>query len=102
MTQDAFAALVNRQMAECGELLNGKGQEYVPDPNKDALSNFKESGKDLDIDPAKVAMIFLNKHIRSIKTYIRTRKEGAEPITGRISDAINYLILLRALFEDKE
>jgi hypothetical protein len=101
MNQSTFDTLVEKQIEECRALLTGKGKEYIPDPDKDALGNFKESGADVGVSPMAVLLIFLNKHMRSIKAYVRTGKDGAEPIGGRITDAINYLILLRGLVEDE-
>ena len=42
----------------------------------------------------KVLAVYLQKHISSLFNYLRTEKEYAESIEGRIMDIINYLLLL--------
>jgi hypothetical protein len=45
-----------------------------------------------------VAMVFLLKHMDSIRNYILNGVEASdEPISGRIRDARNYLMLLHAI-----
>ena len=87
----------------CGELnalRNTKGKEYSTE--SDSLSNFK---KDMAVGVTSYQSlgILLNKHMRSIESFIRTRYVlSDEPILGRINDAINYLFLLRCLIMDEE
>jgi hypothetical protein len=38
--------------------------------------------------------VYLQKHISSLLNYLKTEKEYAESIEGRIMDMINYLLLL--------
>ena len=48
-------------------------------------------------------MIYLLKHMDSIRNYILTGKESSEePIRGRIQDARNYLLLLGGIIEEKK
>ena len=42
----------------------------------------------------KVLSVYLQKHISSLFNYLKTEKEYAESIEGRIMDIINYLLLL--------
>jgi hypothetical protein len=78
-----------------------KGHEYTD--GRERFHNFNEEAKDLDIDRLKVAEIFLNKHMRAIKAYIRNGKVSSnEPIRGRFVDAINYLILIAGMVEEAE
>lgn len=83
------------------DLLTNKGREYAGD--YDALGNFKTGG-DIGVTPNQKLWIFLDKHLSSVKSYIKHGKEFSnEPIEGRINDAINYLFLLRCLIvEEKE
>lgn len=95
--QELFKTLIKEEM----ELLNKKGAEYASDA--DALANFKKGADDIGINPKQILWIFLNKHLSSIKSYI---KKGVvlsdEPIKGRIQDARNYLFLLQCLIDEEE
>ena len=64
--------------------------------------NFKQF-EDIGMDAKKVLMVYLQKHMNSIKNYVKDGKEYSdESIEGRIHDAINYLFLLLGLItEDK-
>lgn len=98
MRWDEQNAEFEKMISELKELLFAKGKEYAGD--RDALGNFK-SANDLGVTPLQKLGIFLNKHLASINSYIANGKiYSNEPIEGRISDAINYLFLLRCLIKD--
>jgi hypothetical protein len=85
---------------ELEDLLTNKGKEYAGD--FDALGNFK-NGHDIGVTPNQKLWIFLDKHLSSIRSYIKHGQVFSnEPIEGRISDAINYLFLLRCLIAEKK
>ncbi len=82
------------------DLLVNKGREYAGD--KDALQNFK-NGEDIGVSPLQKGWIFTEKHISSIKSYIKHGKEfSSEPIEGRILDAMNYLFLISCLVKEQK
>ena len=82
------------------DLLDRKGREYAADD--DALANFK-SKIEIGVNPIQVAMIFMDKHYSSIKSYAKLGVEiSDEPIEGRISDMRNYLALLNMLIIEKK
>lgn len=84
---------------ELKDLLFNKGKEYAGD--HDALGNFK-SGLDIGITSNQKLWIFLDKHLCSIKSYIKHGQTFSnESIEGRINDAINYLFLLRCLITEE-
>src|ERR1700677_2851254 len=87
-------------IGELRDLLTNKGREYAGD--HDALGNFK-SGDDIGITPNQKLWTFLDKHLSSIKSYIKHGKVFSnESIEGRINDAINYLFLLRCLITEQK
>ena len=83
------------------DLLNNKGREYAGDG--DALNNFK-TGLDIGVSAEQKLYIFLDKHLSSIKSYIKNNGKvfSNESIEGRIADAMNYLFLLGCLIEEKK
>lgn len=94
MTKTEFQTLQRATFARIEELTATKGEEYSRDA--DQLANFKRAGAEAGIQSEQAWLVFFNKHIDSIKTWIRggTITEGIE---GRIDDAILYLILLKAI-----
>ena len=75
--------------------------EYARDEDN-VFANFERVGATLDIPREKVLMIYLLKHIDGIVSYIDGHKSQRESVTGRITDAIVYLMLLWGMCEDKE
>ncbi len=84
------------------DLTRTKGVEYANDA--DQLANFKRLAQQLDLHPTAVLFVYLQKHLDSIANYVRLAQHdgsytSSEPISGRIDDAILYLVLLKALIE---
>lgn len=84
---------------ELVKLSTTKGEEYTQ-RDTDALENFKRVGKQLNLPPDKILMVYLQKHLDAISSYIKTGTVLSEPIQGRIHDAILYLMLLSAMIEE--
>lgn len=94
--QELFQQMVNEERV----LLENKGREYSSDT--DSLANFKTKA-DIGLSPMQVAMVFMDKHYSSIKSYVKNGKElSSESIEGRIADMRNYLFLLAALIKEKK
>lgn len=100
MTFPVFEELLANLQAKEQSMSLGKGKEYANN-DADRLANFKDIAKDLDITPEAVCMIYLEKHLRSIKSFVKYGKTfSEEPIHGRITDARLYLALLIGLIMD--
>jgi len=94
--QEFFQQMVNVEK----ELLDKKGREYAAD--QDCLANFK-SKLEIGVSPLQVAMIFMDKHYSSIKSYVKLGHEiSDESIEGRIHDMRNYLGLLYMLIQESK
>jgi predicted RND superfamily exporter protein len=79
------------------ELMRVKGEEYTVS-DEDKLKNFKSIADRLETTPSEVAMVYLLKHMDSIRNYVLNGVEASdESISGRIRDARNYLMLLHAI-----
>jgi len=74
-------------------------KEYARSEN--VFENFEDTAARLGITREEVAYVFLDKHIRGIASYIRGNKSQRDSIRGRIVDAINYLLILASMFEDR-
>ncbi len=86
---------------EENRLMTVKGEEYTVS-DEDKFKNFKSIGERMDLQAEKVCLIYLLKHMDSIRNYVLTGSEvSEEPITGRIQDARNYLLLLGGIIEEE-
>ncbi len=77
-----------------------KGEEYTVS-DVDKFKNFKSIADRMKSSPEEVALVYLLKHMDSIRNYVLYGKESSdEPIIGRIMDARNYLLLLGGMIEE--
>ena len=76
------------------------GQKEYAHGRDNVFANFERGAKALDISREKVLMTYLLKHIDGISAYVKGHKSQREDITGRITDAIVYLMLLWAMNRD--
>tara|TARA_R100001443_G_scaffold68514_2_gene77206 strand:- start:2307 stop:2627 length:321 start_codon:yes stop_codon:yes gene_type:complete len=87
---------------EENRLMLVKGEEYTVS-DEDKFKNFKSIGDRMNLGAEHVALIYLLKHMDSIRNYVLNGKEvSEEPITGRIQDARNYLLLLGGIIAEKQ
>lgn len=105
MTFEDFDKYQRELFDECIQMRNTKGREYCV--GRDRFENFKTEGAEIGVDPLIVAEIFMNKHMRSIKSFIKNRSQLVAPvlseaIRGRFVDAIVYLTLMIGIIEEAE
>lgn len=100
MTNKDFYELMQSVFEKCAAISKAKGHDYTKG-SSDALANFKEAGKDIGVGPIPVCWIFMNKHYQAITNYVKSNGQSeSEPISERIKDLINYLVLLQALINE--
>jgi|TARA_R100000781_G_scaffold12701_1_gene11143 hypothetical protein len=96
-----FFSWSKKMQDEENRLMTVKGEEYTVS-DEDKFKNFKSIGERMDLQAEKVCLIYLLKHMDSIRNYVLTGSEvSEEPIMGRIQDARNYLLLLGGIIEEK-
>jgi hypothetical protein len=96
MVNKDFTNVVKEQLAFCGDLLTVKGEEYSLE--EDRLRVFKRAAALQGISPKQALCGMMTKHIISI--YDMCQSDGTfsdERWTEKITDAMNYLILLKAI-----
>ena len=71
-------------------------KEYAQDENN-VFANFERIAMAIEIDRETVLMTYLLKHIDGISAYTKGHRSQREDVTGRITDAIVYLMLLWAM-----
>ena len=83
------------------ELSDAKRIEYTEGhQNSNVLWNFESIGSKLGLTPMQVLSVYLNKHLSSLQSYFKDGQEhSSERIEGRVSDIINYLLLMLAMRE---
>lgn len=99
MTQDDIKRLMSTMFQEELKEHQCKSADYSSP--EDGLSNFRTTGEELNIDAFKVWYIFFKKHVDAIACYCSGENLKSESIQERIKDCRVYLVLLRALIEDK-
>lgn len=101
MKHTEFKKLLQATFGRMVVLTDSKGVEYAND--KDQLANFKRLARTLGMTPEAVCYVYLQKHLDSIQHHIaHPGRKAAEPITGRIDDAMLYLALLKAIVVEHE
>tara|TARA_R100000458_G_scaffold6101_1_gene4911 strand:- start:1506 stop:1838 length:333 start_codon:yes stop_codon:yes gene_type:complete len=74
-----------------------EGQKEYARTDDNIFANFERVADCLKIEREKVLMVYLLKHIDGISSYIDGHKSQRENVTGRVKDAIVYLLLLWAM-----
>jgi len=100
MTASEYKKMRDEFLKTTLELSDNKRIEYTEGNHIDnVLWNFENSAKDVPHGtPMTILVVFLNKHLSSLRSYFRTGKEySTESIESRIMDIINYLLLLVAM-----
>ena len=96
-----FMKWAESMQEEENRLMLVKGEEYTVS-NEDKFKNFKSIGERVELGAEHVALIYLLKHMDSIRNYVLYGRESSdEDIMGRIHDARNYLLLLGGIIEER-
>lgn len=101
MTHEEFYVVFNEQIKKCEDVLIAKGKEYAA--NDDRLFNFKQVAKLNQVDAMEALWGMCSKQIVSIADFIKTNSIYPRPLEvwdEKITDVINYLILLRAILRE--
>lgn len=107
MNNETFEGILQFRLEQIKKTLSQKGAEYS---RGDRLSNFKGVAAARKITPEAALVGMWMKHIYSIWDMVddipAPAREGSYPVSRhqwseKIGDAINYLILLEALVEER-
>ena len=103
MNHETFCDLAAKRFQACQDILNLKSKEYSRDEDK--LHNFKIAGQMLQCTPEMSLIGMKIKHDVSILDIVADLNVGRLPYEGtlseKITDSINYLILLEALITER-
>ena len=103
MTQEEFNVVFELQMRKCTDILAHKKKEYTGD-NIDRLSAFKIAAALQNCDPKAALTGMMSKHVVSLydMCYSTLLHFDMEQWDEKITDCINYLILLKALVKEEQ
>lgn len=95
MTSEEFAAIVDNQFKTCSNVLFSKAKEYAKDD--DRLHNFKTAAALMNDTPIKALAGMMRKHTVSVYDMCESSQDyPIELWDEKITDHINYLLLLKA------
>ena len=100
-----YNKLVNKTVQTILALSEQKGGEYAGDT--DRLANFRRNAASLGLEMEQIWAVYAGKHWDAIMQYVKDLGEGKtrprmEPIQGRMDDLIVYLILMKAITEERD
>ncbi len=98
MNNANFEKILEQQMNQCAKVLIDKAREYA---TEDRLHNFKVAANLQGITPKQALAGMMAKHTVSIYDMCRDGEYDIAVWDEKITDHINYLLLLRALIEEK-
>ena len=99
MQETDFLKLMDKMHTEEKAVHTAKSADYADREGRNVLANFERISHNLGISREMALMIYLEKHMDAIRSYIRHGSVRSEPIAGRITDARVYLALFRAMIE---
>lgn len=100
MKNDDFNKIVNSQLDYCKSLLCKKGEEYDADSN-DRFHSFKVAAALQNKTPIQALAGMMAKHTVSIYDLIAQNSSDSAIWDEKITDHINYLLLLKGLLMDE-
>jgi len=100
MTPERFNQMLDESFQKIYDVLGAKAEEYAV--GSDRLHNFIQAGKFKQETPAQALWGFETKHLISIQDMVKSGDYyPLEKWDEKIFDAINYLLLLRAVVIDE-
>lgn len=100
MKASDFNEVVDHQLRKCEAILGVKAGEYADDT--DRLHNFKQAARLEQTTPVKALAGMMVKHTVSVYDMCYDGEYTQEQWSEKITDHINYLLLLRAALVEAE
>jgi hypothetical protein len=100
MNTETFDKIVEERLTKIKDILLIKSKEYAV--NDDRLYNFRRASIINKETPEQALWGMFTKHLVSVIDLVEGSTQVTEYLVNeKIGDAINYLILLEAIFKDK-
>jgi len=78
-------------LQRCFDILKTKSADYAEDG--DRLAEFRETSKECGISMRQTLGVYMNKHLRSVKKWVRGEQLKGEPVEEKLLDIIVYCLL---------
>lgn len=100
-----WAELLAKTIKQIEHLSVAKGGEYAGDD--DRLANFRRNAEAAGCSMELCWRIYAGKHWDAVSQFIKDlqtgkERERSEPIQGRLDDLIVYLVLMKAIMEERD
>lgn len=99
MTKEEFSKVMDAVIVQMQSFREAGQKEYARTEDN-AFANFERVAERLKISREKVLMVYLEKHLDGIHSYIDGHTSQRENVRGRIMDSIVYLTLLYGMVEE--
>ena len=103
MKTEELQKIMNRQFDVCMNIMAGKSEEYT-EGSEDKLEHFKAAAALMGVTPEAALRGMMSKHLVSVADMCMDQR-GSEAYSmdrweEKITDSINYLLLLRAIVDE--
>jgi hypothetical protein len=100
-----WTALLQQSIDQIKSLSTVKGGEYAGDT--DRLANFRRNAQALGLPMETVWAVYAAKHWDAVMQFVQDLNTGkdrprSEPIVGRVDDLLVYLLLFKAILEERK
>jgi len=104
-SHERYAQLIATTVESITKLSRLKGGEYAGD--HDRLANFRRNALALGLPMESVWAVYAAKHWDAVQQFVMDlnmgrERERMEPISGRVDDLIVYLILFKAILDERD
>ena len=99
MTYKDMQKVVRRQLKQVLKIRDAGQKEYARTQDN-VFANFERVSSFTGVTREQSLMTYLLKHIDGIMAHINGHKSQREDVSGRITDAIVYLLLLQGMIDD--
>ena len=101
MNQESMSAVMDEVFTQARNLREA-GQAEYSHRDENAFANFERVCERLHLSREQVLLVYLEKHLDGIHSYVNGHKSQRENVKGRILDAVVYLCLLYGMVEENE
>lgn len=100
MTREEMAKVMDEITVRMQEFREAGQREYAHREDN-AFGNFERVGERLSLSREAVLLVYLEKHLDGIHSYVKGHRSQREDVEGRIIDAIVYLSLLYGMVVER-
>jgi len=102
MTTQEFIKLLETDIMPAISSMRNAGQKEYAHDEDEIFANFNRVAELVETDRKKVLLTYMLKHIDGITAFVKGHKSQRESVTGRITDAIVYLMLLWGMIKEEQ